>query len=98
MYWANRPWEITVTLKHLAKSNGLHIASRGKKKKKKAKASKDYFSSRLYKKHDSNLENIKVTYQFGKQCFQFGILEIAFLAGLSWGAAASMDTVFALSS
>lgn len=33
---------------------------------------RDFFSSRLHK-HDSNLENILLTYQFGKQCFQFGI-------------------------
>lgn len=48
-----------------------------KKKKKDAKASRDYFPPRLYKKNqknnNSNLENITVTYQFGKQCFQFGI-------------------------
>lgn len=36
------------------------------------------FSLTFIQKHDSNLENITVTYQFGKQCFQFGILRNSF--------------------
>lgn len=50
------------------------------------------FFTQAVQKLDSNLENM-VTYQFGKQCFQFGIYEIALLAGLSLEGAASMNTV-----